>query len=130
MGRYGVAVACGVVGLFVVGSASAAPPSNAHRAVVVKVGHARAFSAARLRPGEKIRCVDAGHVLSVEAPASPAVSNGTVWTQPGTVRFHLHVTARKGGGYVVDCGPGAFHWAAVVAGDKQPGRPAGSFLAI
>src|SRR5262245_42418406 len=129
MGRYGVAVAF-AVGLFAAGSALAAPPSNA-RAVVVKVGHTRAFSAARLRPGEKVRCVDNGHVLSVEAPASPAVSNGTVWTQPGTARFHLHVTAKKkGGGYVVDCGPGGFRWAPIVARDKQLGRPADSFLAI
>ena len=129
MGKYVLAVAS-LLGLAAAGSAWAAPTSNAPRAVVVEVGHARAFAAARLRPGERVSCVNHGHVLTVEAPASPAISNGTVWTRAGTTRFHLHVTAKRGGGYVVDCGLGGFHWAPALAAKEQPAQPASSFLAI
>jgi hypothetical protein len=124
MGKWIIAVPC-VVGLAAAGSAWAAPP-HMSRAVVVKLGQTRSFAAARLRPGETVRCVDSGHVLSVEAPASSAISNGTVWTQGGATRFHLHVTAEKGGGFVVDCGPGGFHWAPVAVAGKKPERSAAS----
>jgi hypothetical protein len=96
----------------------------------VKVGQTRTFGAASLRPGETVRCVNNGRVLSVEVPASPAISNGTVWTQPGTTHFHLHVTAQKDGSFVVDCGLGGFHWAPLVAAGTPPqGSPHTSFIA-
>lgn len=123
MGK-GIVVAASVVGLAAAaGSACAAAPSNVPRAVVLKVGQTQRFSAAKLRPGEKVRCAYEGHVISVAAPASSDISNGTVWTQPGTTHFHLHVTAKKRGGYVVDCGLGGFHWAPTVAGTSQTHRP-------
>jgi hypothetical protein len=125
-----IVAAASVFVLAAAGSAWAAGPSNAARAVVVKVGRSHVLAAGTLRPGETVRCVDHGRVLSVEAPASPAVSNGTVWTQAGATRFHLHVTAKKGGGYVVDCGPGGFHWVQAVPGNKAPRRPSDSFLAL
>jgi hypothetical protein len=68
-------------------------------------------------------------VLSVDAPASTAISNGTVWTQPGTTHFHLHVTAKAGGGYIADCGLGGFHWKTAGAGTRSR-RPADWYLAI
>ena len=113
--------------LAVAGSALGAR-ANVPHVVVVKLGQTRSFAAARLRPGETVRCVNNDHVLSVQVPASPAVSNGTVWTQAGTTQFHLHVTAEQRGGFVVDCGLGGFHWAPVARGDKPPQRPADAFL--
>jgi hypothetical protein len=116
-----------VVGLAAAGSASATP-SKAPAPVVVKVGQTRAFAPSRLRPGQRVQCVDDGHMLSIEAPSSPAISTGTVWTQAGTPHFHLHVTPVKAGGYVVNCGPGAIHWTPIAAGNKQARPPADSFL--
>jgi hypothetical protein len=127
MGKWIIAVPC-AVGLAAAGSAWGAARLNVPRAVVVEFGQTRVLAAARLRPGETVRCVNHGHVLSVEAPASPAVSNGTVWTEAGTTPFHLHVKAEKGGGFVVDCGLGGFHWAAVAAGNRHPQRPTDSYL--
>ena len=127
MGKCIVAVAS-VVGLATAGSASAAS-TNAPRAVVLKVGQTQRIGAARLRPGDKVHCVNDGHVLSVDAPASRAISNGTVWTQAGTTHFHLHVTAKRGG-YVVDCGLGGFHWSPAITGTRQPGRSTKPFFAI
>ena len=123
MSRCILAVAC-LVGLAVVGSAWGAVP-----AVVLKVGQSRSFTAARLAPGEKVSCVNHGHVLSVDAPASPAISNGTVWTQPGATHFYLHVTAKIAGGYTADCGLGGFHWKTATA-STRPDRPTHSYLAI
>jgi hypothetical protein len=123
MGKYIVAVAS------VIGLAAAGPAWSAAPAVVLKVGQTERFAAARLQPGERVRCVNAGHVLSVDAPASSAISNGTVWTQPGTTHFHLHVTAKAGGGYIADCGLGGFHWRTAVAGARSP-RSSRSYLAI
>jgi hypothetical protein len=117
MSKWVVAVVS-VVALAGAGSAWGAP-SRPAAGIVVKVGQSRTFAAGALRPGETVRCVDEGHVLSVEAPGSPAISNGTVWTQSGTRHFHLHVTVKKGGGYVVDCGPGGFHFAPAVAGEQH-----------
>jgi hypothetical protein len=122
MGKCIVAVAS-VVALVAAGSAWATAASTPPGTVILKVGQTERFAAARLRPGETIRCVNNGHVLSVEAPASPAISNGTVWTRAGTTHFHLHVTAEKRGGFVVDCGLGGFHWAPIAAGNKQPKQP-------
>jgi hypothetical protein len=107
-----------VVALVAAGSAWGAL-SRPAVGIVVKVGQTRTFAAGALRSGETVRCADDGHVLSVEAPASPAISNGTVWTQAGTRHFHLHVTATNGGGYVVDCGLGGFHFAPAVAREQH-----------
>jgi hypothetical protein len=123
MGKCIVAVAS-VVGLAAAGSAWGAAP-----VVDLKVGQTHTYTAARLQPGEKVRCVNDGHVLSVEVPASPATSNGTVWTQPGTTHFHLHVTAKAGGGYTADCGLGGFHWRTALTGTRAQ-RPTNSYLAI
>ena len=109
--------------------ATAGSAWGAAHAVVLKVGQTQRFAAATLRPGERVRCVNDGHVLSVDAPASTAVSNGTVWTQPGTTHFHLHVTAKAGGGYTADCGLGGFHWNTTAAGTR-PERSTHSYLAI
>jgi hypothetical protein len=128
MGKCIVAVAS-VVGLATAGSAWAAP-TNAPRAVVLKVGETQRIGVARLRPGDEVHCVNDGHVLSVDAPSSRAISNGTVWTQAGTTHFHLHVTAKSGGGYVVDCGLGGFHWSPAVTGTRQPRRSTKPFFAI
>jgi hypothetical protein len=129
MGKCIVAVAC-IVALGAAGSAWAAGPPSGSGPVVVKVGETRSFAASRLQPGERVRCINNGHVLSVDAPASSAISNGTVWTQSGTIHFHLHVTATKSGGYVVDCGLGGFHWAPIAAAGTKLHRTTDSYLAI
>jgi hypothetical protein len=131
MGKCVVAMVS-VVALAAAGSAWGAP-SRPPRAVVVNVGRTRAFTAAELRPGGTVRCVDGGHSLSLTAPpVSPATSVGTVWTQAGTRHFHLYVDVKSGGGYQVACGLGGSHWAPAVGRPHRstPARPSNPFLVL
>jgi hypothetical protein len=122
MGRSVVGIVS-VVALAAAGSASAVP-SKPPSALVLRVGPARAYTAAELRPGTRVTCVDSGRALSVTVPGSRFVGSGTVWTQAGR-RFHLNLDPRAGGGYLVRCGLGAVHWVAV-----PQRRAAPSYLAI
>jgi hypothetical protein len=128
--RKWVVAVVSVVALMAAGSAWGAPSRPAD-GIIVKAGQKRTYVRGAIRPGETVRCADDGHVLSVEAPDSPAISNGTVWTQAGTRHFHLHVTVKQGGGYVVDCGVGGFHFAPAAAREQHQApthRPPDWFL--
>ena len=92
--------------LALVAAGSAFGASSKSPALVIKPGYKRTFTKLELRPGATIRCMDEGHVLTVQAPAAPWLSIGTVWERAGTRHFHPWVDVKPGDGFVVQCGLG------------------------
>jgi hypothetical protein len=92
--------------LALVSATSAWGAPSTSPALVIKPGYKHTFTKIALRPGATVRCVDHGHALSVQAPAPPWLSAGTVWERAGTRHFHLWVDVKRGDGFVVQCGLG------------------------
>ena len=97
--------------LALIAAEAALGASSTSPALVVKPGYHQTFTRGELRPGATVRCFDEGHVLSVQAPASPSIGAGAVWAKMGTRRFHLNVDVKPGEGFVVRCGLGGVYWA-------------------
>ena len=108
MSRPSLALAT-VITFALIGSAWATAALTAKR-VVVRVGESRTLTKAQLRSGTIVSCSFGEHTLTVPTPSGSETGGGALWPGTSAARFHLNISAKTGGGYLVRCGRGGSHW--------------------